>query len=106
MQRRLLNFFTATRAQSDRVEWSFDLHTTDNLVWTESRLATIGMPSTWVIFIHVTANYPFAGRLSRGCFTTYRIIRPRRAAWHILCDSESLVADVLAEFSKRLPEIT
>ncbi len=106
MQRRLHNFFKAIRAQSDRVDWRFTLRTVDNVAWTESMLAAKGRPSTWIMFIEADANYPFMGRLSSGCFSTHRIIRPRRAAWNILRDSELLVADVLAEFSKRLPEIT
>lgn len=106
MQRRLLNFFKATRELSDRVEWSFTLLTTDNQVWTESMLAAKGMPPTWVAAIHVTANYPFQGRLANGCFTLYRIVRPRQAARNILRESAALAADVLVEFSKRLPEIT
>jgi hypothetical protein len=106
MQRRLLNFFTATRAQSDRVEWIFTLRTAHNEVWTEKLLAEKGMPTDWIVSIDADARFPFVGRLSRGCFSTQRIIRPRKAAWNILAESKSLVADVLAEFSKRLPEIT
>jgi hypothetical protein len=106
MQRRLLNFFYATRAQSQRIEWVFFLRTVDNTLWTERMLAEKGLPPTWVLFVEADANFPYQGRFTSGCFSTQRIIRPRKAAWNILSESQSLVADVLAEFSKRLPEVT
>lgn len=102
MQRRLRIFSKATRAQSERIEWSFYLRTVDGTLWTEAVLAEKGMPPTWVFSIEANANFPYQGKLSRGCFSTHRIIRPRQAAWNILSASESLVADVLAEFSRRL----
>jgi len=106
MQRRLLSFFSAIRAQSDRIEWSFFLRTADNVTWTEQMLTEKGMPTTWVLSIEANANFPFAGKFSRGCFSTQRIIQPRKAIRNFAAESKSLVADVLAEFSRRLPEIT
>ena len=106
MQRRLLHFFQATRAQSDSLEWRFHLRTVDNLMWTESMLAEQGMPAGWLLIIVADADYPFVGRTSRGCFSTHRILRPRKVAWNIPRASRELAVDVLAEFRKRLPEIT
>jgi hypothetical protein len=104
MQRRLLNFFHATRALSDRVQWSFSLITKDNQDWPESSLVTVGLPPTWVTAIHVTAIYPHTDRFSSGFFTLYRIVRPRPVLRNIPRESSRLVADVLAEFSQRLPK--
>ena len=104
MQRRLLNFYIAVRAQSDRIEWTFNLLTVDNLNWTETQLADSGMPPTWVVWINADAHFPVTGRLTNGCFSTQRCIRPRYAVRNIIPLSKSLVADVMEEFTARLKE--
>jgi hypothetical protein len=104
VQRRLLNFFAAVRNESPQLEWSFLLLVEDAPSWTESMLATKGMPTTWVVWINATASFPFKGRFATGCLTAHRVVRPQKAARHILSESQSLVADVLAEFAGRLPD--
>ena len=103
MQRRLLNFFHAVRVRSVQIEWTFALRTVDNLHWTESLLVSKGLPPTWILFIEAHASFPFTTKLCNGCFSAHRVIRPRTAAFHIIRESEILVADVLAEFSQRSP---
>jgi hypothetical protein len=101
MQRRLLAFFAATRACSDRVEWSFTLLAQDNSTWSEAQLATSGMPPTWVVAIAATAHFPVRGKFCRGFFTTYRVLPPRHTARNLHTAAATLVADVLAEFTDR-----
>jgi hypothetical protein len=104
VQRRLLNFFNAVRNESPQLEWTFLLIVEDSQSWTESMLATKGMPTSWVVWINATASFPFKGRFATGCLTAHRVVRPKKAARHILAESKSLVADVLAEFAGRMPD--
>ncbi|HMP83956.1 MAG TPA: hypothetical protein PKA41_14755 [Verrucomicrobiota bacterium] len=102
MQRRLLELYSAVRAQSDRVRWTFLLRTVDNITWSEEQLANSGMPPTWVVWIIANADFPTVDKHSNGCFSTHRSIRPRYAVRNITTLSKSLVADVLEEFTTRL----
>lgn len=103
MQRRLLAFFHAVRTRSVHIEWTFALRTVDNLHWPETMIVSKGLPPTWILFIEADASFPFATRRCSGCFSAHRVIRPRKVAFHIIRESEILVADVLAEFSQRVP---
>jgi hypothetical protein len=103
MQRRLLVFFQAVRTRSVQIEWTFALRTVDNLHWPETMIVNKGLPQTWILFIEADASFQFTTKLCNGCFSAHRVIRPRKAAFHFIRESEILVADVLAEFSQRAP---
>lgn len=105
VQRRLLNFFAAVRNEAPQLKWTFVVITTNAEILTESMLASNGMPESWLMIISADVSCSFTGKFCSGFFTTQRTVSPRNAAFDILRESKSLVADVLAEFAKRLPDI-
>jgi hypothetical protein len=80
MQRRLLAFIAAVRAQDPRLDWRFDCLTLGRERWTEHDLATRGMPPTWLLWLHASVNLTEHTAHTTGCFSAARSIRPRAAA--------------------------